>query len=114
MPNEITIKDLWDKMETMRIEMKGEINRVEGKVDDTTKAFHTFEAGRVTQLIQDVAVLKTEKEALAKKDAGYDKEEEKRRDRAWSIVVKVGFAVIGAGLVLIGNVLSKLNILNLT
>ena len=106
MPDEITLKDLWNKQETMRTEMLTEIKELR-------QHFMTFEAGRVSALEKNVAQLLAAKEALEKKDAGYDKDAEKRKDWMWGAFEKIMFAVIGAVFILLGSILSKLNILNL-
>src|SRR5882724_2595298 len=103
---EINIKDLWDKMETIRTEVLGEVK-------DLRQHFKTFEAGRVTALEKDVATLKAEKVAIEKRDNGFDKESERRKDWMWGALEKIIFSVIGSILVLAGLILSKVGILNL-
>src|SRR3990167_8867490 len=112
MPEEITIKDIWSQQEKNRTEFIAEIKELRLKIEAVSTAFHTFEAGRVTQLIQDVAILKTERDNLVKKDEGFDKDAEKRKEWIWGAFEKVLFIVVGLVMTVIGVVLSKLNILN--
>lgn len=57
MSQEITIKDIWDRIENIRTELGN-------KIDKVSNDFHNFEAGKLTQALQDIATLNAERDAL--------------------------------------------------
>ena len=103
----VTQKQLYDLISAVEL-------RLGSKIDKISNDFHTFEAGRITQLIEDVAILKTKDQTSEKTFKSIDNDAEKRKDWMWGAMEKIIFIVLGALISLGILLLQNTHILNLT
>lgn len=114
MPNEITLKDVYDAINVNNIAINKRIDGLEINIGKYHDSFIKFEEGKLTQALQDIETAKGQIKALQTQNLKQDDvnvmNAQKRKDWMWGALEKIIFMLI---IPLIGLILVKTGIINL-